>query len=300
MSEDQKSDESADTGAGTELARQELPSWNRSRSKKRKQQGDDDDAFQRGVQSAGRAALSRGWVVIGAIGLAVGAIGLGVYLYGADKEGAAQGTRVLASAVGYENRAMIGDIETFMGTLEREPPTPIVKDEAERDANVESALADLEAVGHEDSILAAKVPQGVRALRAGDHAAALAHYDDFLKSAPADHAMAFLAREGRAMALEASGDLDAALGAFEGMAPDEGQFYRDMALYHQARILERLERKDDAIARYKQYIQEFPLNEGSLARENVKNRMLELDPDGLAAMGPVESPDSGVQIQEGP
>lgn len=284
---------SGDSGKGAE--RQELPSWNRSRSKKRKRKDGDDDAFQRGMKRAGRAAIGRGTLVVGGIILAAGAIGLGVFLWSTGTEESATATRVLSSAVALENRAMIGDAEALMGSVDRQPPNPIVKDEKEQDELAAQALEDLAAVSHGDTDRLGDLVRASRALRKGDHEGALALYDGFLAKAPADHPMAFTAREGRAIALEASGDLEGALSAFEGIATESGQFYRDMALYHQGRILEALDRKEAAVTIYRQYIQEFPLTEGSLAREEVKARMQELDPEGLAALGPSE-PEGGVQV----
>jgi len=287
----------ANDGAEDKPARQELPSWNRSRSKKKRRKDGDDDVFQAGVRRAGRAALSKSWLVVGGLALAAGGIGLGVYLWGAGVEGAADSTRVLSQAVAYEHRAMTGDIETIMAGLDRDPPNPIVKDEAEREAAIVAALEDLAALGHDDTDRLGDLLRAARALRGGDHATALELYDGFIQRTPADHPAGFVAREGRAAALEASGDLDGALVAYEGIATEVGQFYRDMSLYHQGRILERLERADEAIARYKQYMEEFLLTEGSLAREEVKNRMLELDPEGLAAMGPT-GPEGGIEMVE--
>jgi tetratricopeptide (TPR) repeat protein len=279
-------------------ARQELPSWSRSRSKKKKKKGAgaDEDAFQRGVKQAGRAALNKSWLVLVGLALAAGGIGIGVYLYRAQVDDAASATRVLAHAAAYENRAMIGDVETIMGSLEREPPNPIVKDEAERNALALEALDGVDELGDKDATLLGNLIRASQALREGDPGAALALYDAFLAGAPADHPMGFVAREGRGIALEASGDLEGALAAYEGIATEAGLFYRDMSLYHRGRMLEALDRKDEAVAVYKQYIEEFPLTEGSLAREEVKDRMLELDPEGLAAMGPQTNPDAGIEI----
>jgi hypothetical protein len=276
-------------------ARQELPSWNRSRSKKKRGKEGNEDAFQRGVKRAGRAALSKSYMVLGGLALGAGAIALGVYLWGAGVEGAADGTRVLGQATAYEHRAMTGDIETIMAGLERQPPNPIIKDEEEREAAIQAALEDLAALQHDDTDRLGDLLRAARSLRSGDHATALSLYDAFIQQTPADHPAGFLAREGRGAALEAGGDLEGALVAYEGIATEAGQFYRDMSLYHQGRILERLERNDEAVARYKQYIEEFPLTEGSLAREQVKNRMLELDPVGLSSLGPT-GPEAGIEI----
>lgn len=291
---------SPDGASEDKPARQELPSWNRSRSKKKRRGGEDEDAFQRGMKQAGRAAISKSWLVLGGMALAAGGIGLGVYLWRAQVDDAASATRVLAHAAAYENRAMIGDVEAIMGAIERDPPSPIVKDEAERKAMAMQALDDVESLGHEDTTLLADLMRASQALRDGDPQAALAQYDHFLSKASADHPMAFVAREGRGIALEASGDLEGALAAYQGVAPEAGLFYRDMGLYHQGRMLEALDRKDEAVAIYKQYIEEFPLTEGSLAREEVKDRMLELDPEGLAALGPQTDPDAGIEILDQP
>lgn len=279
---------------GDETPRRDLPSWDRSRTKRRRQKEGDEDAFQRGVRRAGRAAVSRSTIIVAALLGVAGMIGLGVWWMGRGVETAAVSTRALATAAAVATRAQLRmEGDPMLDALEqvgREPPIPVVADEAERIAVVEQALADAVAGGDAEVRLLVDLVAAARAGERGDHAEATARYDAFLARAPADHPMGFLAREGRGIALESGGDLEGALAAYEGIAPEVGQFYRDVALFRQARVLERLERRDEAVARYRQYAEEFPLQEPSLAREDVRDRMLEIDPDGLAALAP---PDPG-------
>ncbi len=61
-----------------------------------------------------------------------------------------------------------------------------------------------------------------------------------------------------------------------------------MALWHQGRLLERLERPADAVAVYKRYLETYPEGtRSSLALEDVKGRLRELDVPGAA---PVDKP----------
>ena len=121
----------------------------------------------------------------------------------------------------------------------------------------------------------------------GQYDEALSIYDAFLAGHAGDHPMAWVAKEGRGLALEAKGDLEGALGVFEAMTASEvsERFYADMALWHQGRLLERLDRKDDAVAVYKRYLELYPeQTRPSVASDKVRSRLAELDtPDAPAA-----------------
>ena len=117
-------------------------------------------------------------------------------------------------------------------------------------------------------------------LRKGEADAALGIYENFLKSQANDHPMAFVAKEGRGLVMEAKGDLEGALGVFEAMTAQDvaEQFYSDMALWHQGRLLERLDRKSDAVAVYKRYQELYPdTTRPSVAADKVRGRLAELD-----------------------
>ncbi len=132
-------------------------------------------------------------------------------------------------------------------------------------------------------------------MRDGKAAEAQAEYRRFLDGAPAGHPLRWAAREGLAFAIEAQGDLDGALAEFKAMAGEKGVFYRDMALWHQGRVLERQDKSADALAVYRAYIAEFPLSAPSLAQSEVRRRLEELDP--TAVVDP--APDSPLQIMDG-
>jgi len=275
----------------------ELPTWNRGRTKKRGGQEPQEDAFQVGVKEVGRGAARRAPVVaIGAV-LAIVAVVTVVVLYAQRQKGSAAATRILARAAAYEARAEVGDPQLLLGKSGRPPPSPVVKDEAERAAAVDGALKDLAAKApgspaEVDGILLA----GARLMREGKAAEAQAEYRRFLDAAAAGHPLRWAAREGLAFAVEAQGDLDAALTEFKALAGEKGVFYRDMGLWHQGRVLERQGKTDEALAIYRQYIAEYPLSDPSLAQSEVRKRLEQLDPSAVVNPGP-ESP---LQIMDGP
>ena len=57
-----------------------------------------------------------------------------------------------------------------------------------------------------------------------------------------------------------------------------------MALYHQGRVLEALERTDDALAIYQQYFEEFPPSREEMATPMVRDRVEVLDPEFAARL----------------
>lgn len=274
-----------------------LPAWNRGRTKKRGGAEPQEDAFQVGVKEVGRGAARRAPVVAIAGVLAIAAVVTVVVLYAQRQKGSAEATRVLARAAAYESRAEVGDPQLLLGKSGRPPPSPVVKDEAERAAAVEKALQDLavKAPGSPaeiDGILLA----AARMMREGKPAEAQAEYRRFLDAAGAGHPLRWAAREGLAFAVEAQGDLDAALAEFKTLAGEKGVFYRDMGLWHQGRVLERQGKTDEALAIYRQYIAEYPLSDPSLAQSDVRKRLEQLDPTAVVNAGP-ETP---LQIMDGP
>jgi tetratricopeptide (TPR) repeat protein len=97
--------------------------------------------------------------------------------------------------------------------------------------------------GSRSAITAALVEGDARlALREWDQA--IAAYQRYLSSAPADDSLRFAAIDGLARALEAKNDLDAAARTYEQGA--EIAFYRDRAAIERARVLSRAGKKDEA------------------------------------------------------
>jgi tetratricopeptide (TPR) repeat protein len=104
----------------------------------------------------------------------------------------------------------------------------------------------------------------------------------FIERAPSDHTLLFVAREGLALSLEALGDTDGALAALEPLVSTPGAFYRDQALWQRGRILEAVGRSEEALATYREYADQYPFSAASIAREEVRGRLAELDPGSLA------------------
>ncbi|MGB1014215.1 MAG: tetratricopeptide repeat protein [Nannocystaceae bacterium] len=260
--------------------RMDLPTWSRRKTKKRPQE-DTGDAFQGSVRRAGKAAVKRMPLMIAGAVLLVGVVVAVVAVLEQGKESRAKDTKVLADGVAYQSRAQIADPEQVGKT---EPPWPVVQDEAQRAAKVDEILTNLgqEAAGS-DADISGELVRAAREMRTGKLAEAAETYRNFLAKAGDAHPMRFLATEGLGLALEAQGNLEDALVKFEELAGEEKAFYRDMALWHQGRVLEALERKDEAIAVYRKYNTEYPVSGNAMGHEQVRERLEALDPAALEA-----------------
>lgn len=269
------------TAAPSAGERMDLPKWNRARVKRApaKTEGSaEPDAFQQGVRDAGRAAARRGpLVLLGLVGIAV-LVGGALWWSRRADETVATATRPLAEAAAWRYRGQLVDIPA-----KRVPPPA----DAEVDANVERKLAEV-AQSDDDKVQRyALLVRAGKQIEIADFAGAETTYREFLSRAGTGHDLAFLAREGVVIALEGQGNLDGALAEIEQMLGNPGDFYRDQALWHKGRLLERLERKDDALAAYQLYAQEYPLAEPSLAKTAVRERLAELDPSMVLPAEPL-------------
>lgn len=265
-------------GESGDAERMDLPKWNRARVKRKQVKGEEQDGFQVGVRKAGKAALTQAPVVIGAIVLVAGIIAGVVWYRGKIAEDAAEATRVLASATAASSRARIDATGEFENR-KLPPPNPVFADEDARTKAIDDTLAQLGSeMDDTDAATAAKLVVAARQMQSGKFSEAKAGYESFLQG-EADHPLAFLAHEGLALALEAAGDVDAAVAQLETMAPEAGAFYRDQALFHKARMLEGQGKADEALKTYKAYVEEYPLDQDSLAHDAVVARLEELAPD---------------------
>jgi len=262
----------------------DLPRWDRARKKRASPKGQEQDAFQGTVRRAGRTARLRAPLVLGAVALVAAAVGGTVWYQNHQIEETAKETRLLATAAEYEARAEIGDEAALTGDKKRPPPVPIVPDEAALDEKVSGALNELEELAPEsDAALLAVLLRAGKAMQGGDNESARDEYGAFIERASVGHPLLFVAREGQALALEALGDLDGALAALAPLVESPGAFYRDQALWQRGRILESAGRSEEALATYREYADQYPLSAPSIAREEVRGRLLELDPASLAA-----------------
>ncbi|HJZ83609.1 MAG TPA: tetratricopeptide repeat protein [Polyangia bacterium] len=102
---------------------------------------------------------------------------------------------------------------------------------------------------------------------------AIKGYGDFLAESDSEQRLRFLAREGRGYAFEGKGQLDLALDEFRKLEM-EGELYRDRALYHQARILERKGDPQGAEKMYKMVLEKYPTTS---LRDDISNRLAALE-----------------------
>jgi predicted negative regulator of RcsB-dependent stress response len=272
--------------------RAELPTWNRSRRKRKVnvKAEKEDDAFQRGVRKASRQVIDTPKLVIGGIVIALAVIGGTVVLSNRHVEGDAAAARTLqvATAAIVRGQVVPPEEQERLGDSIKLYRLPIFTTEEERDAAIVAAVAEAKQSGRDEVEQDAALVAAAQAMQAGDFDAALAEYELFLADAGDDHPLRFVALEGKGNALEAKGELDAALESFQAIAPHLTDYYRPMALYHQGRVLEALERADEALAIYKQYLEEFPKEE--LATPMVRERLEALDPEFAALLAAPPAP----------
>jgi TolA-binding protein len=269
-------------------ARAELPTWNRSRRKRKAnvEAEKQDDAFQRGVRQASRQVIDAPKLVIGAIVIVVAAIAGGVALHNRKIETNTEAARILQAATAAIVRGNVVPLEQQAELAEaiKFHRGPIYATKEEQDAAIDEALAAARTSNRRGVEQNATLVAAARALRSGDFDQALTEYDAFLDSAGKRHPLRFLALEGKGHALEAKGEHQAALEVFASIAPHPTDFHRPMALYHQGRVLEALDRKDEALAIYQQYFDEFPATREEMATPLVRARVEALDPEFAARL----------------
>ncbi len=272
-------------GDGAPAEGKPLPTWNRSRTKRKKGATvDEEDAFQRGMREGSKAAKSR-WRLLVLSGVAaVMLLGAGLFALNKSNESAAERTRALSKVGAIVGRGVVVDEDQLPPDLSRATPDPLFTSQEAKQEAYENYLSELESDQNASSL--ALMLRAAEQLRRGDSEGAVTNYDAFIAEAGDDHPLFFLAAEGKGIALENSGKLDEALKVYEGLAGRRGSFFRDMALWHQGRTLEALGRTEDARGVYRTYVEEFPAEVSSLAREQVRERLEQLDPAALDADTP--------------
>jgi hypothetical protein len=271
--------------------RAELPTWNRSRRKRKANVNAEreDDAFQRGVRQASRQVIDTPKLALGTIVILVAVIAGGVVLQKRHVTADAEASRVLQTATAAIVRGQVvpPEEQERLGDSIKQYRIPIFSTEEERDA----VIAEAKTAGREPVEQDAMLVAAAQAMQVGDFDTALAEYEAFLEGSKRSHPLRFLALEGKGNALEAKGEYDAALAAFEELAPNPSDYYRSMSLYHRGRVLEALSRTEEAVAIYQQFFTEFKTEE--VASPMVRARLEVLDPEfaaGLAAPAPAFDP----------
>jgi tetratricopeptide (TPR) repeat protein len=279
------------SAAKSEDERIDLPKWNRARVKRKAPKGTEQDAFQDVVRGAGKKAVRSAPLMLGLVVLVAATIGGVIWWTGHRAEQRSESTRMLADAVAYRARGRVVDVEAVMQDRERPFPRPIASDEAELEAKVQKGLDELhERAPKSAAGRMALLVRGSKKVQAREFADAEAAFREFLDEHGPRHELAYLAHEGILAALEGQGDHEGALAQAEAMLGSEGDFYRDQGLWHKARLLEKLDRTDDALEVYRQYAAEYPLEKSSIAWQQVRRRLSELDPTAVPSASPV-SPD---------
>jgi tetratricopeptide (TPR) repeat protein len=177
------------------------------------------------------------------IGSVLGAVALGLGIWGTTTLLTRRAARA-SYDFGRIERIAAADLLPAAGEAATPPPEegiPHFKTEQER---LEASLKEADAFisSHSGSRLKdeAQLLKGKYLLALGKPGDAIAVYRELLGGG-LDSRLRFLAEEGHAYALEASGQVDAAITAFGTLADDAqkaGGFYRDRALFNKARLLQ--------------------------------------------------------------
>lgn len=207
------------------------------------------------------------------VGVAV-ALWFAAWGFTAWREGKAEAAAELfGRAVRIYDAELLGDAPP--PKVDEENPIPRFKTTKER---ADATLAELDKL--DKGYGGTRVAQNALVFRAGvkydlgeyDEAARL--YQQYLDGAK-DGALALVAREGLALTDEARGKLDDALAKYQTLEPSgKGDFFRDRALYGQARVHAKKGDVKKAAALYRDILAKVP---GSALRDEVENRLLEIE-----------------------
>jgi tetratricopeptide (TPR) repeat protein len=149
--------------------------------------------------------------------------------------------------------------DTTPPKTDEENPIPHFKTEKER---AEATLAELDKLdkqyGGSDVAKNALIFRGGVYFDQGRFDEAAVAYDKFLQGGAKDPSVAAIAREASGLCDEARGKLDEALAKYKAIEPKTGDYYRDRALYDQARIYTRKGDKKKAADLYKEILAKMP------------------------------------------
>jgi predicted negative regulator of RcsB-dependent stress response len=195
----------------------------------------------------------------------------GIFLYAnlAEKR-RAEGTKALAQALRILNSETTPQLEDPDAQKEHhDGDVPKFKTEAERRDAAIKALDKVvkdwgsSAAGREALLVRAGVNYDL-----GKLDQALSDYKTFLSKGPKGNLRA-VAHEGLGYVYEAKGELDRALEQFR-LITSSGDFYRDRALYNQARVMERKGDKPAAQKLYQEILDKSPTTP---LRDDISNRL---------------------------
>ena len=196
------------------------------------------DKFQLAAsEAAGWVTQHRNLIVGGVVLLAVLVVGtvlVGSYLEGEKTKAGGLLYRALDAASGEVSAVPLPNFDR-----------PLFKTAEEKQkAVVDAAQQVQQRYGGTRPATTAALVEGDARLALREWDLAIAAYQRYLSSAPADDSLRFGAIDGLARAQEAKGDLDAAARTYEQGAAIE--FYKDRAALERARVLARAGKKDEA------------------------------------------------------
>ena len=167
-----------------------LPSWNRSRSKRKAnvKAEESEDAFQRGVRQASKRAATHPWVAMAGVFVVAGVVAGASFLLKNQDSAKAEVTAKLADAVAaeYRGKVVTKDVIDRFGP-KRVTPNPFFEENEARDRAVEEALAELEGDSEKTIVIMGELARGNRALREGNFEEASARFNAFLAGTDPQH-----------------------------------------------------------------------------------------------------------------
>lgn len=196
-------------------------------------------------------------VAMGGAGLLVVILAIGLIFGGG-------GSDRVDNAAGEDFAAALALVDRPVGGTAAEGQEAPFATEREKQEAVAAAMEKVRSEhGGTSTAVAAALPLADARYKLGQYEDALGLYDEYLKKAPRDAQLRFLALEGRAQTLEAMGNTDQALQAWDRLASD-APAYADRALYGKGRLLEEQGRTDEARQAYETIRSEH--GQGAMAR----------------------------------
>ncbi len=250
------------------------------------------DALQRaGMEATSKLEGKEKYLVGGLVALVV--IGLIAAIVDAlSDRSEARAERALGAAMEPVGRR-VAQGETAQDPNETQPP--FASQQAKDEAVVESLTKFRAEHGGTKSATTAALPLAQAQLRLGKHDDAVKSFDQFIKDAAKDNQLRAAALEGKGYALEAKGDLDGALAAFDELAKLEQPFLQGMGQFHRGRILVLQNKRDEAAKVFASIPEQFP---NSAAARQAQERLNLLASQGVAVPSP-KAPAAGGSGESG-
>ena len=244
------------------------------------------DAFQRaGLEVRAWISTRKGLVVGLVAALAVAWFGAAVLRMMSDKR-EAKARELMGTAMGTLSRPLAADLPP--GAPADPPP---FKTAQERDHAARAALEGVRTTypGTRAAQSATLAVAGAE-MRLGQVDAAIRHFEEYLRQAPAGELLRVTALDGLGHAREAKQQLPEALDAYQRMSSEEASgFLEGMGAYHRARILAEQGKKQEAAQGFADLISAHP---GSAAARQAQERLSALESEGFKAVV-TPRPDAG-------